>query len=196
LQRVIPAMTANDGVTIDMPVKNYQWRNARRSVMFERTCGWHPDGGLMIETLSGSWWAFILIGLGTGILGGTLGVGGGIIVIPALVLFFHFPQKAAQGTALALMVPMAFIGALRYWRAGDLDINPAFLILLITGAIAGVIAGTEILHRIPADMLRKIFAVFLLVIGIRMLLTSEQPGPNKRPNNVEQRSSNNDQANP
>lgn len=150
----------------------------------------------MIENLAGPWWVFILVGLGTGIFSGTLGVGGGIIVIPILVLMFHFPQKAAQGMALALMVPMAFLGAIQYWRQGDLNVYPAVLLLLIAGALVGVIIGTGIVHRIPGDLLRKVFAVFLLVIGVRMLLVSEQPWLSEGPDKMEQRSSNHESTKP
>ena len=98
-----------------------------------------------------------------------LGVGSGTVVIPALVLLWGFGQKSAQGMALAAMVPMALIGALRYWR------NPAgrapwcwCMVLIVLGAVAGTMAGTELAARLPAGLLRKSFAVFLAIVAVRM----------------------------
>lgn len=142
----------------------------------------------MIEQLAGQWWLFILIGLGAGMLSGTLGVGSGIIVIPILVLIARLPQQTAQGTALALMVPMALLGAIRYWRQGDLQIDPAALLLMIAGALAGVLLGTDLAHRISGDLLRKIFAAFILAVAVKMFFTPEQPRLSKESNQTGQRS--------
>lgn len=150
----------------------------------------------MIENLAGPWWVFISVGLGAGILSGALGVGSGIVVVPILVLLIHLPQKAAQGTALALMVPMALLGTVQYWRHGDLHVCPMVLLLLITGSLVGVMIGTGIVHRIPGDLLRKIFAVFILMVGVRMLLTSEHPRLSEETNKAEHRTSNYESTNP
>ena len=70
----------------------------------------------MISQLANPWWYNVILGVFAGIVCGTLGLGSGIIVVPSLVLIFHFGQKSAQGMALCVMVPMALLGAFRYWR--------------------------------------------------------------------------------
>ncbi|MBL7186469.1 MAG: sulfite exporter TauE/SafE family protein [Phycisphaerae bacterium] len=69
----------------------------------------------MLGQLPAYWWALVLLGILAGVVSGMLGLGSGAVVVPALVLAFGFPQKSAQGTALALMVPMAMLGAFRFW---------------------------------------------------------------------------------
>ncbi len=131
----------------------------------------------MLEQLGNPWWVFVLVGLTAGIVGGALGVGGGIIFIPALVIFFAVEQKSAQGTALAVMVPMALVGAFLYWRNSEITINPAMVALLACGAVVGVVIGSQLLAaHLPAHVLRKAFAVFMVVVAVKMLMM-----PTKRP---------------
>ena len=129
----------------------------------------------MIGQLYNYWWAFILLGVLAGIVSGTLGLGSGVIVIPALVLLFSFEQKSAQGTALAVMVPMALVGALRYWRNPDIEMNVVIILLIVLGALAGVLGGTELAARLPSGTLRKVFAVFLTIVAVRMFTISPKP---------------------
>ena len=129
----------------------------------------------MIGLVSGEWWFFVVLGLCAGVISGTLGVGSGIIVIPALVLLCSFEQKAAQGTALAVMVPMALVGAIRYWRNPQVELNGVVILLLMLGAVAGTLAGTELAGRLPAGTLRKFFALLLMITAIRMFTASPQP---------------------
>jgi len=86
----------------------------------------------------------ICLGICAGILSGTLGVGSGAIVVPALVLLFSFHQKTAQGTALAVMVPMALVGAIRYKLSPDLQMDISSAALIALGAVAGALLGTEL----------------------------------------------------
>ncbi len=123
----------------------------------------------MFETASSLTVATLILGLVTGLLSGSLGIGGGIIVVPALVLLFHLPQKGAQGISLALMVPMALLGAIQYWRFGNLQIPAGRLALLCVGALAGVLLGSTLAARLPAAVLRKGFAILMLLIAARML---------------------------
>jgi uncharacterized membrane protein YfcA len=118
--------------------------------------------------LPGEWWGFIVLGVCAGIVSGTLGVGSGTVVIPALVLLWGFGQKSAQGMALAAMVPMALIGAIRYWRNPEVELNGLVISLIVLGAVAGTMAGTELVVRLPAGVLRKAFAVFLVLVAVRM----------------------------
>jgi uncharacterized membrane protein YfcA len=110
-----------------------------------------------------------------GIFSGMLGLGGGIIVVPALVFLCGFGQKAAQGTALAVMVPMALVGAIRYWRNPEVELRGTVIALLALGAIVGTLLGTELAARLSAATLRKLFAVFLIVVAVRMLVTPSRP---------------------
>ncbi len=130
----------------------------------------------MLEQLASPWWAFILIGLIAGVLSGALGVGSGIILVPALGLLFLLPQKSAQGTALAVMAPMALFGAFRYWQNPAVTINPAIVGLLVLGAVVGALVGTEIAARVPGAALKKVFALFIIMVAVRMLVV-----PPKRP---------------
>ena len=127
--------------------------------------------------LASSWWLLVLVGLAAGALSGSLGVGSGIIVVPALVLLLACPQKSAQGMALALMVPMAAMGVFQYLRTPGVTLQWVPVALLIAGAVVGVLVGTRLMARIPDAWLQRVFAVFLLVVAMRMLW----PGATKRP---------------
>jgi len=128
----------------------------------------------MLEQLGYPWWAFTILGVCAGILSGTLGLGGGVILVPTLVLVLGFAQKSAQGMALAVMVPMAFVGAMRYWRHGDVEMNLLAVGLIVCGALAGTLLGTELAHRLPGHVLRKVFAVVLVVVAVRMFIGSSK----------------------
>ena len=130
----------------------------------------------MIGQLSNPWWVFVVLGIGAGIISGALGLGSGTIVIPALVLLFDFGQKNAQGTALAVMVPMALVGALRYWQNPEIELNVVIIGLIICGALAGVLVGTELASRLPGHILRKVFAAVLVIAALRMFMTSAKQG--------------------
>ncbi|MEM7014311.1 MAG: sulfite exporter TauE/SafE family protein [Verrucomicrobiota bacterium] len=121
-------------------------------------------------SLSEHWWIFILIGVASGLLSGTLGVGAGIIMVPTLVVFFTHPQKDAQAISLAVMVPMALMGAWRYQRNPEIALDFRMAGLIAVGALAGVIGGAYLAGILPAAALRKIFAVFMIVAAVRMLL--------------------------
>jgi uncharacterized membrane protein YfcA len=130
--------------------------------------------------LPSAWWVFIVLGLGAGVISGMLGVGSGVLLIPVLVLLSHFEQKAAQGTALAVMVPMALVGAIRYWRNPAVELNGVVIGLLVLGAVAGALVGTELAARLPAGVLRKVFAVFLMLVAVRMFTLGPRPGEIRR----------------
>lgn len=129
----------------------------------------------MIGQLSNPWWIFILFGICAGVLSGALGIGAGIILVPTLVLLCDFEQKSAQGMALAVMIPMVMVGALRYWKNPEVDMNGAVIGLIILGALAGVLAGTELAFRLPNHILRKVFAVVLLLVAVKMFVGPTRP---------------------
>jgi len=131
----------------------------------------------MVAQLSNCWWIFVLLGLFAGIVSGGLGLGSGAIVVPTLVLVFSFKQQSAQGTALAVMVPMTLLGALRYWRNPNIDMNFAIIGLIILGAFVGVLIGTELAGRLPGPTLRKIFAIVITIVAVKMFTASPKPQP-------------------
>jgi hypothetical protein len=136
------------------------------------------------DSLPGEWWGFVLLGVCAGIVSGTLGVGSGTVVIPALVLLWGFGQKSAQGMALAVMVPMALIGAIRYWKNPEVEFHGLVMALIVLGAVVGTMAGTELAARLPAGVLRKLFAVFLALVAVRMFTAaprSEKAHRNSQP---------------
>ncbi len=139
----------------------------------------------MLEVSFGSCWIYVSLGLLAGILSGTLGVGSGVLLVPALVLLCQLPQKAAQGTALAVMVPMAVVGAIRYKLNPELNMDYQVIAVLAIGAVVGSLIGTEIAFRLPAHIVRKVFAVFILAVAIKMLFTTAEPAtvsPDPSPN--------------
>ncbi len=129
----------------------------------------------MISQLSNPWWVFVVLGLCAGVLSGALGLGSGIVVIPTLVLLCGVYQKNAQGIALAVMVPMALLGAFRYWKNPQIEMNGVIIGLIICGALVGTLAGTELSSRLPAHILRKAFAIFLIIVAVKMFISSSVP---------------------
>ena len=128
----------------------------------------------MLGQLSNPWWVFVVLGIGAGLMGGALGLGGGTLIVPTLVLVCSYGQKSAQGTALAVMVPMALVGALRYWRNPAIEIHALPIGLIICGALVGVLLGTELASRLPAHILKKVFAAVLVMLAIKIFITSSK----------------------
>jgi uncharacterized membrane protein YfcA len=110
----------------------------------------------------------IIIGLLAGFVGGSLGVGGGIIIVPALVFLMGFSQHQAQGTYLAvLLFPIGILGVINYYKGGY--VNFKFAVILIAAFLLGSYLGSYLAVRIPDDILRKIFGVFMLLVSIKMI---------------------------
>lgn len=112
----------------------------------------------------------IILGLIAGALSGLIGIGGGIIIIPVLVFIFGLSQKMAQGTTLALLVlPIGFFAALTYYKHGFVDLK--FAALIIVGFVLGSIIGAKFAVKLPTELLTNVFAVTLILIGIKMLIS-------------------------
>lgn len=110
---------------------------------------------------------FVLLGLFAGVFSGFVGLGGGVIIVPALVFLFGLTQQQAQGTTLALMVPpIGILAAYTYYQQGFVDLKIAALICL--GFILGGWVGAKIAVQLPKEVLQKIFAVSLFLISIKM----------------------------
>jgi uncharacterized membrane protein YfcA len=111
----------------------------------------------------------IAIGIVTGIMAGMLGIGGAIIMIPALVFFMGFSQQMAQGTSLAVMLPpIGIIAAYNYWKAGQVNIK--FAIILAVAFLIGSYFGSKLALNMPQLVLKKIFGVLLLLVAAKMLI--------------------------
>lgn len=110
----------------------------------------------------------IIIGFAAGMLGGMIGIGGGLIIVPALVYFLSFSQHKAQGTSLGLLIlPVAILGVLNYYKKGHVDVK--VIALLALGFVAGSFLGSKWALSLPQGTLKKIFALFLLLLSIKML---------------------------
>jgi uncharacterized membrane protein YfcA len=116
------------------------------------------------------WIAFISLGLLAGSLSGLIGIGGGVVVIPALVFLFGFSQRMAQGTTL-LLIPAALVTALIYWKHGQTNVHAAGL--MIIGFVIGALIATHFAFRVPEATITKIFGVFLLLVAVKMLLSGK-----------------------
>lgn len=111
---------------------------------------------------------FVLVGVVAGALSGLLGIGGGIIIVPALVFLFGFSQHLAQGTTLALMVPpIGILAAWVYYRGGHVNIPAA--VWICAGFVAGGFLGARWAANLPDLVLRRAFGVFFFVISLRMI---------------------------
>ena len=109
------------------------------------------------------------IGLAAGILSGMFGVGGGIIMVPAMALLVRMSQRSAAATSLAAIVPIATVGALIFGGAASVDLPAAGL--LVIGSLTGVQLGSRLMARISEDRLRVAFAIFIVAVAIAMLLS-------------------------
>jgi hypothetical protein len=113
--------------------------------------------------------ASLIIGLATGFLSGLMGVGGGIIAVPAMVTFLHVTQHKAHGTSLAMMVLTATASAIAYFSRGQ--VNVPLAITLSVGTVVGAYLGARVMSRVPAHQLRLVFGIFILLVGLRMVFS-------------------------
>ncbi len=111
----------------------------------------------------------VAVGAAAGLLSGLFGVGGGILLVPAMVLIVGFGQHRAQATSLAAIVPIAAVGAFVFGRADSIDLVAAAL--LAGGSLLGVQAGARLMHRLSDRALTQVFGVFLIIVALAMLLS-------------------------
>jgi len=110
----------------------------------------------------------VLVGVLVGVVAGLLGVGGGTILVPILVLAEHVEQHLAQGTSLLMILPVGVVGFWTYARQRRLDTRG--LPSLLVGGALGAFGGASLAHRIQAPMLSRLFALFLIAVGVQMIL--------------------------
>jgi uncharacterized protein len=110
----------------------------------------------------------ILIGLAAGMLSGLVGVGGGIIIVPALVFFLGFSQHQAIGTSLGiLLLPAGILAVMNYYKKGFIDLK--VVLILFVGYVVGSYFGSNISLHVSQEALKKVFALMLIITAVKML---------------------------
>lgn len=133
-----------------------------------------------------NWYLYIIAGIATGIMSALFGVGGGILMVPILTLAFGFGQKSAQGISLFVMLPTALAGAIRYKLNPGVPVNLAVAGWMAAGGIAGALLGSKLVFMLPEDILKRMFAVFIILTGIHIFIKTLPPKPvAKEPPHVE-----------
>lgn len=114
------------------------------------------------------WVVILLVGLGAGIASGMFGIGGGAVIVPALVALLKYDQKLAVGTSLgALLLPVGLPGVLRYAGEGVLDFGVAFWVAV--GLLAGAVLGARIALNLPSKVVKQLYGVFLFFVAARFI---------------------------
>ena len=142
-------------------------------VALQMLIGFTPEGG--VATLAGvtAVVAYVVLGLAAGALSALMGVGGGMIMVPAMVLLFGFGQHVAEGTSLLIIIPTAVVGAIRHAKNGYTDWGMGLSLGL--GGIVGAAAGASVALTLDEALLQRLFALFLLGTGAHLLWTT-RPG--------------------
>ena len=110
----------------------------------------------------------ILLGLTAGVFGGMFGIGGGVILIPAMVYFFGLTQHQAQGTTLAIMVPpIGLLAAWRYYQSGNVKLGMA--VLICAGFFIGGYLGASLVQKVPDLLMKRMFGGFLMLVALKMI---------------------------
>jgi uncharacterized membrane protein YfcA len=114
----------------------------------------------------------VLLGLGAGVLAGMFGIGGGLVIVPGLVIVAGMSPKMAAGTSLAaLVLPTGLLGAFEYYRAGLVDFRAALIVAV--GLFVGAYFGAKIIVGLDPLMARRVYAVFLFIMGARLLFSGK-----------------------
>ena len=113
---------------------------------------------------------FIAIGLMAGILSGMFGIGGGIIIVPALMYLCGFSQLKAQGTSLAILLPpVGILAFISYYKRGQVNVQAGILICIFL--VIGSVFGAKIANNIPLSILKKAFGVLMILISLKMIFS-------------------------
>jgi uncharacterized protein len=111
----------------------------------------------------------LLIGFMGGTISGALGVGGMIIIVPALVFFMGLTQHQAQGTSLTMMLlPIGILGVMNYYRAGHVKVN--YALIMMAAFVIGAYLGSKFSIHVPAKTLKHLFGILLIIMGIKLTL--------------------------
>lgn len=111
---------------------------------------------------------FIVIGCIAGVLSGLFGIGGGIIIVPALIYLCGFTQLKAQGTSLAILLPpVGILAFIDYYKEGHVDVIAGILICIFL--VIGSVLGAKMSHIIPVDSMRKLFGILMMLIAVKLV---------------------------
>lgn len=113
--------------------------------------------------------ALLAIGLAAGLLAGLLGIGGGVVMVPAMVLIMGMDQHVAQGTSLLVIIPAAAFGSFTHYRHGRLALRDAAAIA--AGGVLGAVLGSVTALSLDEQLLQRLFAVLILIVAGRLLMT-------------------------
>ena len=127
-----------------------------------------------VETSSPRLLPTIAVGIGAGLLSGLFGVGGGILVVPALIMILRFDPRRASGTSLGAVLPIAVAGVITHWSQDNVDWIMA--LWLSIGAIGGATYGTKLIHVLPRKTLGYLFAAILVVTAVRLYIPTHADG--------------------
>jgi uncharacterized membrane protein YfcA len=115
----------------------------------------------------------LLIGLGAGVLSGLFGIGGGVVIVPALIFIARMQPQSATGTSLAaLLLPVGALGAWEYYKTGNLNLGAGLLVAL--GLFVGAGVGARLALQLSPAGMRRAFAVFLALIAVRMWFSGDE----------------------
>ena len=118
--------------------------------------------------------ASLVLGLAAGVLSGMFGIGGGLVIVPILIIVFGEPAKTAVGTSLfALMWPVGLLGVLEYWRRGEMKLTVGLWIAV--GLFIGAFFGAKITGAISTATMKRAYGVFLLIMGVYFVTTAGSP---------------------
>jgi len=115
----------------------------------------------------------VALGLVSGLLAGLFGVGGGIVIVPALVSLFGLDIKQAVGTSLAVILPTAVMGSATHFKHGNVRLVEACLVAV--GAVVSAVIGATLVQRLPGASLKRLFAILLIAVAVKMLVEPPRP---------------------
>lgn len=111
----------------------------------------------------------LALGLAAGVLSGLFGVGGGLIIVPALIILVGLPPATATGTSLfAILFPTGLLGVMEYWRRGN--VRPIAGLWIAAGLFLGAFVGARLVQRLPPATMQRLYAVFMLSVAVYLLL--------------------------
>jgi len=108
-----------------------------------------------------------LLGFLTGLLNGLFGSGGGTLLVPGLIFFLKVEEHKSHATAISIILPLAIVSTFIYFKSGIIDFQTTFKVAI--GGVVGGYIGAKLLNRIPSSILRKVFAVFMMIAAFRMV---------------------------
>lgn len=114
----------------------------------------------------------VAIGLMTGVFGGIFGVGGGVVLIPALIFFLGMDQHTAQGTSMAVLLPpIGLFAAYNYYKAGQ--VNIWYALIIAAAFMIGGYFGSKIALNLPENIMKKVFGIFLILVAIKLIFSKQ-----------------------